>query len=977
MARELASCAVLLGLICVFYFPRFLPSSSLVMGDSLEQNVQHRVHATLALQAGRLPHWCDAVFGGYPFLSDPQTAVFFPPYLALSLFGVEAGSSLVFDTIALSFVFAAAVGAYLLARAIGVGRIGAIGAGVFFGLNGYMVNHLSHTVITSAIACGVFGMAALVWALRREDRRWAAVAAMCFASAILCGHWQTAMFGFYAAGVGALFLILRNALVARSFKPLRRGVILIVLAFGLGVLGATLQVLPTLEFLKHSTRAKVSLDFATAYSLPAKQLPGLLMPSLYQPLVWRIPPENRWELCWSTWGIDGSWEFQFWCGIVGFTLILFGWFARATRPSAWLLLGSVVLTVVASLGKDVRLYEWMYYHLPGWQQIRIPPRMLWVGFLAGALLVGMGLEVVATRPRWPARRIAAPLTAIVLVALAMGGMYMILWALQLTGTWASALEMLFVINPLYRIGVHRTQTDFLRDMAEQFAIGGGTLALALVWLFLVGKRRHPAPLLAFTAVLLMFGELVVYGVHKNIGVGNPGYSTAITPMHAGLPERPAGRLHSFYPGPWEKNTGESSGIPYTGGYNPLQLAWVNPFVPPEESSRGLRTRENGLDVWNVTDIAVPAGGVDVQLASASVHLSTGTQTVLLSQSDPQAPDELTFDFGEGRPLKRVHLVSGAMGCLGFDDGTTVGIVEFLGPQHDTVASAPLRLGMETAEWTYDQHATPTLVRHQRPRSAFTEFNAGYTTGGLTFFLGSFEVPTTEVRSVRIRAELEAPRWLAVTHLIAEDDSGQLDARVALEGLGYRQLGSKHPAWIYLRRPEPPGWAWLVPSAVPVSYKKNFQWVIQRYNDPAWDPRKVVLVDKHQLLRVGEVAAFNAAEPESFAGEVEIAHPVPEYWRFRIRTNDRGWLGISQAWYPGWRATLDGADVTPQLLRANGGHTALPVPAGEHVLELNYSTPWFWLGALLSAFAWFSIILVALVPPHRAPPNSRQLAASNC
>lgn len=964
MVRELTACVVVLGLVGVFYFPRFLPSSSLVLGDSLEQNVQHRVHAALALQAGRLPHWCDAVFGGYPFLSDPQTAVFFPPYLALSLLGVEAGSSRVFDTIALSFVFAGALGAYLLARVVGIGRIGAIGAGVFFGLNGYMVNHLSHTVISSAIACSVLGMAALVWALRREDRRWAAVAAMCFASAILAGHWQTAMFGFYAAGVGALFLVLRNALVARSFRVLRRGVVLIAVAFGLGVLGATLQILPTLEFLKHSTRAKVSLDFATAYSLPAKQLPGLLMPSLYQPLVWRIPAENRWELCWSSWGIDGSWEFQFWCGLIGFTLILFGWLVRAARPSAWLLMGALALTLVASLGKDVSLYKWFYHHLPGWKQIRIPPRMLWVGFLAGALLLGMGLDVVATRPRWPARRLAALLTAVLLVGLALGGVHVLLWAVQLTGSWTSALEMLFVINPLYRIGVHRTEADFLRDMAEQFAIGGSALGLALVWLFLVAKRRHPAPVLAYVAVLLMFGELAIYGVHKNVGVGKAGFESAVTPMHAGVPGRPAGRLHSFYPGPWEKNTGESSGIPYTGGYNPLQLAWVNPFVPPEESSRGRHARENGLDVWNVSDIAVPAGGVDLRLGSVSVHLSTGTQNVLLSQNDPQLPDELVFDLGEAPPLKQVHVVSGAMGCLGFEDGTTVGVVEFLGSQHDTVASAPLRLGIETAEWTYDQHTTPALVRHRRPRSAFTDFNEGHTTGGTTYFLASFEVPTTEVLAVRIRTELEAPRWLAVTHVITERDGNPPEARVALEGLGYRQLGSKHPAWIYLRRPEPPGWAWLAPNALPVSYKKNFQWVIQRYNDPAWDPRKVVLVDKHQLLKLGDVAAFNAAEPEGFAGEVEIAHPVPEHWRFRTRTNDRGWLVISQAWYPGWRATLDGVDVTLQLLRANGGHTALPVPPGEHVVELSYSTPWFGLGASVSALAWFTVVLMALVPLHK-------------
>ncbi|GIX45122.1 MAG: hypothetical protein KatS3mg130_1530 [Candidatus Sumerlaea sp.] len=71
--------------------------------------------------------------------------------------------------------------------------------------------------------------------------------------------------------------------------------------------------------------------------------------------------------------------------------------------------------------------------------------------------------------------------------------------------------------------------------------------------------------------------------------------------------------------------------------------------------------------------------------------------------------------------------------------------------------------------------------------------------------------------------------------------------------------------------------------------------------------------------------------------------------------------------PGWRATLDGADVTPQLLRANGGHTALPVPAGEHVLEVEL------LNAMVLAWG-FAVSLRVVLDNTRSARTSPQSAS---
>jgi hypothetical protein len=49
------------------------------------------------------------------------------------------------------------------------------------------------------------------------------------------------------------------------------------------------------------------------------------------------------------------------------------------------------------------------------------------------------------------------------------------------------------------------------------------------------------------------------------------------------------------------------------------------------------------------------------------------------------------------------------------------------------------------------------------------------------------------------------------------------------------------------------------------------------------------------------------------------------------------LVISDNWFPSWRATLDGGEEIP-VLRAYHTLRAVPVPAGEHTVELYYRSP---------------------------------------
>ena len=67
------------------------------------------------------------------------------------------------------------------------------------------------------------------------------------------------------------------------------------------------------------------------------------------------------------------------------------------------------------------------------------------------------------------------------------------------------------------------------------------------------------------------------------------------------------------------------------------------------------------------------------------------------------------------------------------------------------------------------------------------------------------------------------------------------------------------------------------------------------------------------------------------------------------------LVLSDSYYPGWTAQVDGAP--SPILRANGLYRAVAIPAGRHQVVFEYRPSSFRNGAWLSAAS--ALVLVAL------------------
>jgi len=117
-----------------------------------------------------------------------------------------------------------------------------------------------------------------------------------------------------------------------------------------------------------------------------------------------------------------------------------------------------------------------------------------------------------------------------------------------------------------------------------------------------------------------------------------------------------------------------------------------------------------------------------------------------------------------------------------------------------------------------------------------------------------------------------------------------------------------------------------------------------------DPRKQVLLEHAPSLALPE-----AELPLEPARVVEV---VRDRMVIEAESAAPGILVVSEAHYPGWRATVDGEPA--ELLRADYALRGVALPAGRHRVELRYVSTPVRAGLALSLAGFAALLLIALI-----------------
>jgi uncharacterized membrane protein YfhO len=124
-------------------------------------------------------------------------------------------------------------------------------------------------------------------------------------------------------------------------------------------------------------------------------------------------------------------------------------------------------------------------------------------------------------------------------------------------------------------------------------------------------------------------------------------------------------------------------------------------------------------------------------------------------------------------------------------------------------------------------------------------------------------------------------------------------------------------------------AFLVPGAL-VMPKGD---VLDFMASQGFDPRKNVLLEKGDW---GVESVPLSSDTSTISGQVEITSYRPDRVALTAEASENGYLFLSELFYPGWKAFMDGQPI--RILRGNHLFRILELPKGWHAIVLEFD-PW--------------------------------------
>lgn len=328
-----------------------------------------------ALRAGRFPLLNDSIFGGVPHLGNPQAAVMYPAHLLTLAFESNRAMGIL---VALHVIILG-TGMVLLARRLGLGRIGATTAGAFAVASGSVLTKTTQFEQILVLAWAPLLLAA-IHAVLTSKRPWPWVAALSATTAaiLLAGHPQLV----YETMMLAVVATIGFAIGDQRWRRLPH------LAASVA-LGACIA-LPQLAAAVGATSASAITGGRDINDLlsPALSLdPSAAARAIFGTIQDRDPAV-----------FAGGFESIGFVGVVVAVLSLVGlvqalWY-RPWRPWAISLSVMAFVALIWAAGPRSFLFRIAYDVLPGFDLARASARWLVVVVLVMSLFAGIGTEVV-------------------------------------------------------------------------------------------------------------------------------------------------------------------------------------------------------------------------------------------------------------------------------------------------------------------------------------------------------------------------------------------------------------------------------------------------------------------------------------------------------------------------------------------------------------------------------------------------------
>lgn len=714
----------------VYFLPATRGQIILSPDDGVIFNVPLRVAAANIVRSGHLPLWNPYLFSGMPLHGAAQAGLLFP----LNWFYLIASPPVATNLMMLATYMLAALGAYLFARRTGAGLTGATATSLIWQFSAFMVEQVGHTNILHTAAMLPWVLWAVEGYVANRSRRRAVVLAVFVAVQIFAGHQQTSAYALLLTGAYSVVLLSASRAARSAYWST-----LAILAIGL--LLASVQILPTAELLRNSLRATASYDFFSSFSMPPRFALTLFAPYLFgggNGLTFRAP-------------YVGPSFFGEYVAYVGLLTIMLALIAvvlkRDARTKFWATV--LVVCLLLAFGRFLPFHAYaLVYYLPVLNLFRVPARHLMEVEFAFAVLAGRGITVIAA---YRNRTDTALRKTIMIVATA------VFVLACLTVTWWRP----------YNFHLGREAPLTLLRAPELFLpiVFAALSAFALWWFCRSNLRRSSVCLLA---VLLV--DLVVYGQGSGWRTSSPGYDSDLWRRPATVeflqrqgiregsariltedqrfdpalpvppPAPPADWMLALQPDIYMMN-----GIENAAGYDGFGLSRYSRLAGDmkvwgelTDAEQTLRSGSRELDLLNVRYLLTRplfnpdtsrgstqnessphasgqplSGPVLADFPSATIDFS-GSKFAAEDLNIPRVDGSAKLVF-TSRPIEvdRLALITNLSWSVNVPNGTSVARIKLFTETGKTF-ELDLLAGEHTAEWSHDRPDIQVQIKHRSP-----------------------------------------------------------------------------------------------------------------------------------------------------------------------------------------------------------------------------------------------------------------------
>jgi hypothetical protein len=930
--RDLPALTTFLLFFVVCFGPLVWRGKFLIGGDVFFYTHPLRTVAWDMIREGKLPLWTPQVLSGYPLLAMAQIGLAYPlTWAHLFLPSHVAEQLYIFAPFLLAPAFT-----YAYAREVGRSRTAALLAGLSFGYGGLMTNTYGMNGIpTNAL---MWLPLVLLGIERAKQRLLPSLVAVSLAGgvSILTGHAQSFVQLATVAVLYALFLALFQTDAvegawSKRWYPLWVALGSLVFAIGL----AAFQILETMNAARQSVRGTLGYDFFSAGGFTCAEAVRSFIAPLYhytEVTTYQAP------------------AFLF-LALAALLIRLAKTVNRDSRIFFWT--GVAVCSGLLMLGGHTPIYQ-LLYRVPVVNLFRRPSRYAFEWTFAVSLLAAYGwdsmrgwLESRATGSDHHRGMWMGP--ALFFLCAVVGVVW---WQQSLKG---SGSEVSYVIWKLcFSIATSALVIYCWRKLPGQIEIAA-LLLICLVEPFILINKWWPGtakPADRFTTPALTTRWLQQFPPEENriyVRANGPDEEQSLQPRFDALD-----RTALF-------------GVQNVGGYEPLILDRysralgnvdfdaLNPRPGAAFTNELFAQRSHLLDLLNTTFVVAwsdlrptPEQGIErdgVNYSAADLAREVKQEAVVTLPAKGS--------FGD-----RLCLVTSLSNSTLVTQGDEVARIRVFSSDSQSFELS-LRAGVDTAEWAHERPDVRATIKHslapvfdQTPADPTASYAAIRFVTCLPF-RERLSVDRIEIASVRSEVSLaiwkatvfdsDTGRSISVTN---RNQANQLDSsRWVIE--------KEFDGVVILRNKRALPRAWLVTEALAVDEQE----ALERIQADSFDPKQVALLElqKDQLPQLS-----GGALPVDSNARVAVYEPG----RLVIETNATTTtvLVVSEIYYPGWQATIDGQSAaivaTDFLLRG------VAVPAGQHRVEMRYTAPAARKGLIISALTLFALIGIGLYS-HRS------------